>query len=141
MSKQYLTLVVDVKINDEGEQVLETKDYILPVFIKGGTVKQALKLAQEINGLSEVLTDENGKPILDKEGNVMVEEKAPEPILIDKLAQFAVEAFGKQFKKDEVIDGLDSRDLIEQLTGIIGMVMSREQDKAKKKEFIEAKTR
>lgn len=139
MAKQTLTLVKDIKINDEGEQVLETKDYVLPLFIKGGTVKQALKLAQKIDGLSEVKTDEKGNPVYDKNGEQVMVEHVPEAQLVDELAQFVVDAFAKQFTKAEVIDGVDARDLFETLSSVIGMVMSREDVDNKKKAFIEEK--
>jgi|SRR5699024_7210587 len=141
MAKQYLTLVTDIKFNDEGEQVLETKDYILPSFIKGGTVKQALKLGKQLDGLTEVAKDEKGNPIFNEKGEQVFIEHVPEPQLVDKLAQFASDAFGGQFKKDEAIDGIDSRDLLETLSNVLGMVISRESEDAKKKQFIEGKTR
>lgn len=117
MSRKTITLVTDVKVNNKGEQELVTVDYDYPLFVKGSLVKKAIDIGAELEKDNEV----NSK-------------------VIDKLANFAVELYGKQFTRDELIDGTDASELITLLTSILSIVMGGNEGNETKK-FIEGKSR
>lgn len=116
MSNKTITLVTGIEQNDAGEQELVTVDYSYPIFVKGSLVKKAIDLGVQ----------------LEKNGDV-------NSSVIDKLASYAVELYGKQFTKDELIDGTDASELLDTLTGVLGLVMGVEDEGNETKKFIETK--
>lgn len=118
MSKKTITLVKDIKVNEEtGKHELVTEDYAYPIFVKGSLVKKAIDLGVELEKNEELSSK-----------------------IIDKLANYAVELYGRQFTKDELIDGTNADELLNLLTGILGSVMGGSEENETKK-FIEAKSR
>lgn len=81
-----LTLVEDVK-GDE----LVTKKYQYPIFVKGIFTKKAIDLGAELEENQYAVSGE----------------------LFDKLANYFVELYGKQFTYDVLVDGIDSRKVID----------------------------
>lgn len=117
MSNKDIKLVTGVNVVD-GEQQLEYKTYPYPIFVKGGIVKRGIELAARLEKQEE--GDFNAG-------------------VIDEMADFAVEVYGNQFTRDELIDGTQAHELMERLSGVLSYIMQGEQDKGKQKEFIQEK--
>ena len=102
MTNKTITLVTGVSKENE----LITQDYAYPIFVKGALVKKAIDLGVKLNKSVDGINSG----------------------FIDELADFAVELYGKQFKRDELIDGIDATELIKKLTEVLGMVMGGAED-------------
>lgn len=113
-----LKLVTGVKKVD-GEQQLEYKTYPYPIFVKGGVVKEALTLGAELE-----------KP-----------ENGLSADLLDELADFVVELYGKQFTRDELIDGIQANDLIQTLMKPLREIVIGKQVENETENFIQEKNR
>lgn len=117
MAKKDMELVTGVK-EVNGEQVLEYKTYPYPIFVKGSITKQAIDLGAELEGIEKNISSD----------------------VVDKMADFVVEVYGRQFERDELIDGIQAHELMPKLSSVLQFVMSGDEDKGKQKEFIQEKT-
>lgn len=97
-----LTLVTGVK----GEE-LETKTYQYPFFVKGIFTKKAIDLGAE----------------LEKNGYAVRAD------MFDRLTNFTVELYGKQFDQDDLVNGIDSRNIVETYLSIIMGVLQGDTSK------------
>lgn len=126
MAKKAITLVKDIEVVEvvqedgtiEKQQKLVTEDYPYPIFVKGGLVKKAIDLG--------VKMEKSGEENIDSS-------------VIDDLADFAVELYGKQFKRNELIDGIEATELFDTLTGILSSVMGGDEGNEQTKKFITEK--
>lgn len=91
-----LTLVEDVK-GDE----LVTKKYQFPFYVKGIFTKKAIDLGSEL-----------------EENEYMVNSE-----LFEKLANYFVELYGKQFTYDELVNGIDSRKVVSKFVEMLFSVL------------------
>lgn len=80
-----LTLVEDVK----GEELV-TKKYQFPIYVKGIFTKKAIDLGAEL-----------------EENEYMVSGD-----MFDRLANYFVELYGKQFTYEGLVNGIDSRKIV-----------------------------
>lgn len=116
MAKKDMKLVTGIKTVDE-EQQLEYKTYPYPIFVKGSITKQAIDLGAELEGIEENISSD----------------------IVDKMADFVVEVYGKQFKRDELIDGIQAHELMPKLSSVLQFVMSGDEEKGKQEKFIQEK--
>jgi|SRR5699024_9893211 len=96
-----LELVTDIKEDKDGNQELVTEAYNPPIFVKGSMVKKAISLGVKLEKSTESISSE----------------------VVDELAAFAVELYGNKFTAEELIDGIDAKDLMNELMGILTSVM------------------
>lgn len=84
-----LTLIT--KITDFEKQEVETKTYQYPFFVKGIYTKKAIDFGAELEEA----------------------EYAVSADLFDRLTNFFVELYGKQFKKNELVEGINQAKIID----------------------------
>ncbi|MCC2248860.1 hypothetical protein JUJ52_02655 [Virgibacillus sp. AGTR] len=97
-----LTLVTGLK----GEE-LETETYQYPFFVKGIYTKKAIDLGAELE-----------------------ENKFTVPgDLFDRITSFIVELYNKQFSHEKLIDGIDSRKIIETYISVLMGVLQGDTSK------------
>src|SRR5699024_12331541 len=99
-----IELVIDHK---EGTK----KTFHQPTFLKGSIVREGVKLGNEMNNADDVDGD-----------------------MIDKLCKFVADRlYDEQFTADELLDGIDAREVIPTLAGglrrIVGVVAGSEKRK------------
>lgn len=112
MSKKLKRNAIEIVTGVNGEE-LETKVYYTSPFISTRVVYEALDLAEEI--------DENP-------------DKKKEKELLDEMASFISEkAYGKQFTRDDLIDGLHGPDAIRTLQEQLAFVANGRQSEESKK--------
>ena len=116
MKDRTLKLVTGTEIVD-GEQQLVYKSYPYPLFVKGGLVKKAFEIAAEMEKSSQEKIVQN----------------------IDKLADCVVELYGKQFTRDELIDGVQAHELLQTLNKVVEFVMTGESSGNGQKNVIQEK--
>lgn len=90
-----LTLVTEVKDKIKGE--VETKTYPFPLFVEGIFTKKAVDLGAEL--------EENGY-VVDSE-------------LFERLTNYTVELYAKQFTADELINGIHQGKIINTFINIL----------------------
>ena len=96
-----IELVIDHKTG-------EKKTYHQPAFIKGSAARVGLKLGTKMDNL---------------DGNV------PDDELLDEMLQYVAEyGYENQFSASELEDGLDSRELFEELSEQISSILTRDND-------------
>lgn len=101
-----LELVVDIKEDKDGNQELVTETYNPPIFVKGSMVKKAIALGVQLENSEESISSD----------------------VVDNLAAFAVELYGNKFSAEELIDGIDAKDLLNELMGILTSVMGGDEN-------------
>lgn len=118
MSKT-IKLVTGIEVNDAGEQELVEKEFPYPIFVPGGLVKKAIDLGAKLEKSSDSVS---GK-------------------LIDDLADFTVELYGKQFTRQELVDGVHAEELMDTLLNNMMSVLGSDAQENETKKFIEEKSR
>lgn len=83
-----LTLVTKVIDPIKGE--VETETYQYPMYVKGFYTKRAIDLGAELEESEYVVSSE----------------------LFDRLTNFFVELYGKQFTKEQFVDGVDQGQIV-----------------------------
>lgn len=100
-----LTLVTKVKDRVKGE--VETKTYPFPLFVEGFFTKKAVDLGAEL--------EENGYVVNSD--------------LFDRLANYTVELYGKQFTQDELVNGVHQGKIINTFIKILFGVLQGDEEK------------
>lgn len=101
-----LNLVTGIKVVD-GEQELETDEYLYPIFVKGIFTRKAIDLGAEL--------EEN--------------EFAVPSDLFDRLTTFIVELYSKQFTTKELTEGIHQGDIINTYISILFGVLQGDSSK------------
>lgn len=101
-------LKIDLVMDDNGE---ETKTFYQPVRIKGSAARVGLKIAKKMEEI------ENG---------------IPDDEFLDEMLQYIAEyGYNNQFTAQELEDGLDARDLFEELSKQVAGILNRQDDGGK----------
>lgn len=90
-----LTLITKVKDKIKGE--VETKTYPFPLFVEGFFTKKAIDLGAEL---------EENEYVVDSE-------------LFERLTNYTVELYGKQFTADELINGIHQGQIINTFINVL----------------------
>lgn len=98
-----LTLVT--KITDEEKREVEVKKYSFPFFAKGQFIDRALDLGAEF---------EEGEQVVSAD-------------LFERLTTFIVELYSKQFSNEELVDGINSGDIIRVYISVLFGVLQGDQ--------------
>lgn len=98
----------------DGERQLTYKSYPYPLHVKGSLLKKGIDIAAELEGTG--VESLSGKTV-------------------DKLADFVVEVYAKQFTRDELLDGLQAHEVMDKLTEVMMFVISGEEQAGNSKKF------
>lgn len=97
-----LTLVTGV----DGKK-LETKTYQYPFFVKGIFTRKAIDLGAELEASEYAVSGD----------------------LFDRISNYIVELYGKQFTQEEVIDGIHQNSVVENYIAILMSVLQGDDSK------------
>lgn len=98
-----LTLVTGIK--DHEKQEVETKTHHYPFFVKGMYIKKAIDLGYELEEANYVIRGD----------------------MFDRLSNFIVEIYNKQFTTEDLVDGIDQRSIISVFYSILFGVLQGDQ--------------